>query len=200
MDFVPVPDRVRAAKIEQLMALYEDSLLRMCFVYLHDAALAEAVLKADAFTLQIQFFMDGLYSWNDGANIYRKTTASYNFTVSFDIVKNGAAKVHQSSGQLDYEGTSVEVTAVMTPVFISLRSPKADGLEFAVFDPATGEEARCLSVLPQADGTILQTFAGFGRMMETISACPIVFPSPAPGDAQTQDVVYLTDQAVVMGP
>jgi RNA polymerase sigma-70 factor, ECF subfamily len=35
----------REAEIERLMALYQDSLLRMCFVYLHDMALAEDALQ-----------------------------------------------------------------------------------------------------------------------------------------------------------
>lgn len=45
MDFLPVPDRAREAQMERLVTLYGDSLLRMCFVYLHDAALAEDALQ-----------------------------------------------------------------------------------------------------------------------------------------------------------
>jgi RNA polymerase sigma-70 factor (ECF subfamily) len=45
MDFVPVPNRVREAEIERLMKLYENSLLRMCFVYLHDTYLAEDAMQ-----------------------------------------------------------------------------------------------------------------------------------------------------------
>ncbi len=45
MNFVPVPNKVREAEIERLMTLYEDSLLRMCFVYLHDAGLAEDAVQ-----------------------------------------------------------------------------------------------------------------------------------------------------------
>lgn len=45
MDFVSVPDKVREAEMERLMTLYENSLLRMCFVYLHDAALAEDAMQ-----------------------------------------------------------------------------------------------------------------------------------------------------------
>ncbi len=45
MSFVPVPNKVRETEMERLMALYEDSLLRMCFVYLHDAGLAEDAVQ-----------------------------------------------------------------------------------------------------------------------------------------------------------
>lgn len=45
MDFDQGPDSAREKELERLMALYEDSLLRMCFLYLRDQSLAEDALQ-----------------------------------------------------------------------------------------------------------------------------------------------------------
>ncbi|MGI6696441.1 MAG: sigma-70 family RNA polymerase sigma factor [Christensenellales bacterium] len=45
MDFVAVPDRVQEMELERLMACYGSALLRMCYVYLKDAALAEDAVQ-----------------------------------------------------------------------------------------------------------------------------------------------------------
>lgn len=45
MDFAQGPNRVREIELERLMMLYENSLLRMCYLYLHDAHMAEDAVQ-----------------------------------------------------------------------------------------------------------------------------------------------------------
>ena len=45
MDLAAAEAGIREAEIERLMLTYQDSLLRMCFVYLHDITLAEDALQ-----------------------------------------------------------------------------------------------------------------------------------------------------------
>jgi len=40
-----VPSRIREERIERLIDLYEDRLLRLCFLYLHDCTLAEDAVQ-----------------------------------------------------------------------------------------------------------------------------------------------------------
>ena len=44
-----VPSRIREERIERLIDLYEDRLLRMCFLYLHDRTLAEDAVQETFF-------------------------------------------------------------------------------------------------------------------------------------------------------
>ncbi len=45
MDPCQVPGNDQAADIERMMALYGDSILRLCFLYLHDRALSEDAVQ-----------------------------------------------------------------------------------------------------------------------------------------------------------
>ncbi len=45
MDFAQGPNRVREVELERMMAHYETSLLRMCFLYLHDVHMAEDAVQ-----------------------------------------------------------------------------------------------------------------------------------------------------------
>jgi len=55
MDIAAAAASVREAEIERLMAVYQDSLLRMCYVYLRDAALAEDALQETFFKAYKRF-------------------------------------------------------------------------------------------------------------------------------------------------
>ena len=45
MNFVEVPSRVQEAELERIMTQYGNSLLRMCYIYLRDASLAEDAVQ-----------------------------------------------------------------------------------------------------------------------------------------------------------
>ncbi len=45
MNFVEVPNRVHEAELERIMTQYGSSLLRMCYLYLRDASLAEDAVQ-----------------------------------------------------------------------------------------------------------------------------------------------------------
>jgi hypothetical protein len=162
--------------------------------------LPDDIAKADAFTLQLTFYPSDIYMWFDGQKLFSRSTNEKEYAVLADIVRSSMDAQKRMSGQGNVSGQYIDVTAMVSPVSIVLTYPKTEGLEFALYDPATGEEATCISVEPQTDGTVLQTFEGLGRMPEALSACPIQYIYPDPKNTETQDTIYLKDQAIKLVP
>ena len=162
--------------------------------------LPDALATAGTLTLQLRFFQTDLYVWFDGQNLYSRSVREKEYTVPVTVTRNDAGGQIRMTGQGSIFNEQVALQAAVSPVAITLTYPAVDGLEFAVIDPATGEEARCEGVDLKADGTVLQTFSGFGRMPEKLTACPILFVNPDEKNAETENIQYLKDQAVLLIP
>lgn len=174
----------------------EDLLCYIKFV----SPLPEPLQRADAFTIQLKFYQTDLYVWFDGQQLYARNEMAQEYNISANITRSDSISDKRMSGQGDFAGKPVTISAVVSPVAITLAYPKTEGLEFAVLDPATGEEAASISVEPQEDGSILQTFAGFGQVPEKLTACPIEFIEPYEGNKETTNIKYLTEQVIVLAP
>lgn len=171
----------------------------ICYIKF-SSPLPDDVAKADTFTLQLTFYPSDIYMWFDGQKLYSRSIKEKEYTVLADIDRSSTDAQKRILGQGNISGQTIFVNAMVSPVFITLTYPAVEGLEFALLDQATGEEADCISVEPQTDGTILQTFAGLGRMPGTLTACPIQYVYPDPKNMETQDTIYMKDQAIRLAP
>ncbi len=172
---------------------------QLCYIQFA-SPLPDALAKADTFTLQLRFSQIDLYVWFDGENLYSRSVLEKEYTVPVNIVRNNAGGQIYMTGQGSVLGVQVAVQATVSPVAITLTYPAMEGLEFSVIDPATGEEARCEGVDPQADGTVVQTFSRLGSIPEKLTACPIVLVNPDEKNQETVNIQYLKDQAILLEP
>lgn len=131
------------------------------------------VSSHDVMTLQLRFYAQNLYIWFDGERLYSQNGSDQEYLVSVDVARNGSIQPRTLSGTGAIGENAIALTAELSPLYIRLVYPVVGDLEFGLFDPTTGIEARASSVEPQPDGTVIQGFDGLGTIPDELCAYPV---------------------------
>ncbi len=139
------------------------------------------VTARDVMTLQLRFFVSDLYLWFDGKRLYSQNEAGKEYCITVDIARNGTIQPRTLSGSGIRGKNAIALTAEVSPLYIRLTYPAVGDIEFGLFDPTTGFEARASSVEPQPDGMVIQVFDGLGTMPDELCAYPVIWQQESGG-------------------
>ena len=172
----------------------------VCYIKF-DTPLPSSLQTANEFTLNLKFFQTSLYVWFDGQNLFSESEIGNELIAPIDVSLSVNNPDIQMSGQGEFNGKPITIKAVVSPIAITLRYPKTEGLQFAIFDPATGDEPFSRSISTTMEQGILeQTFDGLGRVPEKLIAYPIEFIEIAEPNKDTSNIIYLKEQGITLVP